>query len=85
MLPLRDARKIRSELSKTILAPSGDQSAMSSSPDVVRFNAIRPGLITGIPGIAKQGDLVDRTISITLPEFGADARRTEGGGFRRVR
>ena len=44
---------------------------------VVTFNQIRPVIITGIPEVAKQGDLVDRTISITLPEFAEDARRTE--------
>ncbi len=38
-------------------------------------------LVTGIPEIAKQADLVDRTIGIVLPEFNAAARRTEADIF----
>jgi putative DNA primase/helicase len=34
--------------------------------DVVTFTATRPVLLTGIPEVAKQPDLVDRTIAVTL-------------------
>ncbi len=45
--------------------------------DVATFASTRPVLITGIPGVAKQADLVDRTISVVLPEIGQAERRTE--------
>ena len=45
--------------------------------DVVTFTATRPVIVTGIPEVARQPDLVDRTISIVVPEMGPDFRRTE--------
>lgn len=45
--------------------------------DLATFAATRPVLLTGIPEVAKQADLVDRTINIVLPEIGQGERRTE--------
>jgi hypothetical protein len=45
--------------------------------DVVAFSATRPVLLTGIPEVAKQPDLVDRTIAVTLGEFADGQRRRE--------
>lgn len=45
--------------------------------DLTTFVATRPVLLTGIPEVAKQPDLVDRTITIALAEFGLGERRTE--------
>ncbi len=44
--------------------------------DVVRFTATRPVQVTGIPEIAKQADLFDRTCAV-FPEIGQAERRTE--------
>jgi hypothetical protein len=81
VLAFDNASSVSDEFSDALcrLATGGgfETRRLYTDDDVVRFNAIRPVLITGIPEIAKQGDLVDRTISITLPQFGANARRTE--------
>ena len=45
--------------------------------DLVTFAATRPVLLTGIPEVAKQADLVDRTTNVVLPEIGQGERRTE--------
>jgi hypothetical protein len=45
--------------------------------DLVSFTAIRPVAVTGIPEVAKQSDLVDRTISVVHDDMGPDFRRTE--------
>jgi hypothetical protein len=45
--------------------------------DVVAFSGTRPVLLTGIPEVAKQPDLVDRTIAVTLPRMTAGERRRE--------
>ncbi len=45
--------------------------------DVATFRARRPVLLTGIPEVARQADLADRTISVVLPQMKADERRSE--------
>lgn len=81
VLAFDNASSVSDEFSDALcrLATGGgfETRRLYTDDDVVRFNSIRPVLITGIPEIAKRGDLVDRTISVMLPEFGADARRTE--------
>lgn len=45
--------------------------------DEVVLDAQRPCIITGINAVATRGDLLDRTIAITLPAMAAEDRRTE--------
>ena len=45
--------------------------------DEVVLDAQRPVLLTGINGVATRSDMLDRTISLTLPPITADQRRTE--------
>jgi hypothetical protein len=81
VLAFDNASKVSDEFSDALcrLSTGGGYETRKLYTDdgVVKFNFIRPVIVTGIPEIAKQGDLVDRTISITLPEFGEEARRTE--------
>jgi hypothetical protein len=56
--------------------------------DLVPFTGTRSVLLTGIPEVVKLADLVDRTISISLPEIGPGRRLTEAellGEFERLR
>jgi hypothetical protein len=41
------------------------------------FDAMRPLLLNGIPDLADRGDLIDRSIAITLPAIPLDKRKTE--------
>jgi hypothetical protein len=59
-----------------------------TNDELVRFSQIRPVILTGIPEVARQPDLVDRTISVTLPEFRPGTRLTEAellAAFEEVR
>jgi hypothetical protein len=42
------------------------------------FDAMRPSIITGIEELATRGDLLDRSLLVTLPTISEDQRRPEG-------
>ena len=45
--------------------------------DEALLDAQRPCLVTGINPVANRSDLLDRTLSVTLPPIPPEARRTE--------
>ncbi len=48
-----------------------------SDGEEVLFDAVRPVLLTGIEEFATRGDLIDRSIALTLPPIADDSRRDE--------
>jgi hypothetical protein len=48
----------------------------------VMFEAQRPVLLNGIEDLATRGDLLDRTLVLTLPRIGEDRRRPEADIWR---
>jgi hypothetical protein len=51
--------------------------ALYTDLDEVTFYAKRPTIITAINEVATRGDLLDRTVAVTLPAIPRSARRTE--------
>jgi hypothetical protein len=53
-----------------------------SDQEEVIFDAMRPVIITGIEDVVTRGDLLDRSIIVTLPNIPEDKRRPEGEIWR---
>jgi hypothetical protein len=69
--------EISDALSRLASGMGFESRRLYTDEDLTTFAATRPVLLTGIPDVAKQPDLVDRTITIALAEFGPGERRTE--------
>ncbi len=69
--------EISDALSRLATGMGFENRRLYTDDDLAAFVATRPLLLTGIPDVAKQPDLVDRTITIALTEFGQGERRTE--------
>jgi hypothetical protein len=54
----------------------GARSLYSDAEETI-FDAMRPAMLNGIASVARRGDLLDRSIVLTLPRISEGSRRTE--------